>query len=427
MHGAFLLALLLLVPASSVDRKAYQKDVEFLLKELENTSGQFFKRKKIDWKKVEKRFRKEVKKVQDDVEHFELVSRLVASVKDGHAGVVGVHFDWPEDRKQPQQKGIGMSLCIDGKKVYVKDCYGPAAAAGIQSGWEVKKIDKLPATEWLERRAEQLADRDGFSTWHAALYAACHRGLADRVGTSFSFELKKGKRGSAKKTLSCASGGGNGVPFGPVFPPKDAKQLGRHSYGKLDSGLGYIHLRKINSDLPENLDQMLGELGDVKGLVLDFRANTGGSVDHMAVVSRFLAPGQAFGPFKGEEGGEHYTGPMVVIVDAGTASAAETVSGYLKESRRAFMIGPTPTAGMSGSKKELDLPSGLLTVRVTVSSYTSAKGSGGAEIEGVGVAPDEVVPFDPEALMKGIDPLIQRAEQLLENGFPQGTVRYEAK
>ena len=174
---------------------------------------------------------------------------------------------------------------------------------------------------------------------------------------------------------------------------------------------------------PDQLDEMLGAIGDAPGLVLDFRANTGGGTDHDAVFSRFLKEGESFGGREGLGEGEHFTGPIVAIVDAGVASAAETVSGMLKESGRAYVIGPSHTAGMSGSKETITVPSGLLTVRITVRSYHAGDSSGPA-IEGHGVAPHELVEFAPKLMDEGVDPFIARAEELLTEGLPAKVVRY---
>jgi len=419
------LALVFLVVAPSGfagDRATYKKDVEFLLEQLEKKCGTFFKRKGIDWKKVEREFGGAWKAVKTDVDHYRLCERIVARVKDGHAGIIDFGFEWPKDEQQPGNKGVGLSFGIDGKDVVVKDCYGPAASAGVKSGWVVKKIDKKPALKWIEERAVHMADRKGYSTPQAALFAACTRGLADVPGTSWSFEFKSGRK-SSKKTLTCGSGGGNGVPIGPIFPADDVKQLDRQSYGTFADGhIGWIHLRDIPEELPTQLDRMLGELGQIEGLVLDFRANGGGAVDHEAVFSRFLDEGEAFGGWKAHDAGAHFTGPMVVIVDAGTVSAGETVSGRLKSEKRGYMIGPSGTAGMSGKKETIELPSGLITVKVVVRSY-----SAGTEIEGHGIEPHEIVGFDTKQLANGIDPLIARAVELLEKGLPDKHVRYRGR
>lgn len=124
------------------------------------------------------------------------------------------------------------------------------------------------------------------------------------------------------------------------------------------------------------------------------------------------------------QGASPFSGPLVVIVDAGVRSAGETVSGMFKEDGRAYMIGPEPTAGMSSQKEVVEVPSGKLSVRVSVSS-NKGRFNGGKGIEGLGVPPDEVVTYDPKELLAGIDSQIRRAEELLRDGFPKGAVPYE--
>lgn len=380
---------------ASGDGAKYAADVRFLLDELEQKAGHLFAAKGIDWKAVRKEFTAAAKGVREDAAHVELCSRLVARLRDGHAGLEDVAAGIERSAESAPEKGVGLSLCVEGKKVYVADCFGPAAAAGIEPGFEVLEIDDRPARAWLAARSAELADRRGYSTDHAALYDACHRGLAAAAGTTWSFALKPLKGGTKKVSLTCASGGGNGVPVGPLAPPRGAEALERQSYAKLESGAGWIHLRKVPEDLPDQLDRILAALGDVSGLVLDFRANGGGGCDHDAVVERLKAAGK----------------PVVLIADAGTLSAGETLVGRIRAGLPARLIGPSPTAGMSGAKEVLEVPSKLFRVRFVVRSYREC--DGGKEIEGRGIEPDEHVAVDPKALNAGVDPYIRRAEELL--------------
>ena len=87
------------------------------------------------------------------------------------------------------------------------------------------------------------------------------------------------------------------------------------------------------------------------------------------------------------------------------------------------MIGPESTSGASSQKEEFTVPSGKVTVRVSVAS-NKGRFNGGKGIEGLGVPPNEVVPYDPEELLDGVDTQIRRAEELLTKGFPKGAVPY---
>ena len=404
-------------------------DVQFLLEELPKKARGLLRDKGIDWKKATKSLKGEAKKLKDPVEYVRLVERILARLQDGHAGIVKLAPDVEaalkaaneDEAKGRRWTGPRVHLLLAGDEVLVGEAFGGAAEQGVKVGMQVIEIDDLPARTWVEQKADELADKNGYSTRHAALHAACHWGLATWEGTPIGFELREGR--DRKKITITRRGGPNFAPSGPACPPEGLKQVGRQSYGKTAGGFGYIHLRDIPDKLPQQLDEMLGALGDVPGLVLDMRANGGGGCDHEAVFGRFLARGTKWRQYTGQ-GASPFSGPLVVIVDAGVRSAGETVSGMFKEDGRAYMIGPEPTAGMSSQKEVVEVPSGKLSVRVSVSS-NKGRFNGGKGIEGLGVPPDEVVTYDPKELLAGIDSQIRRAEELLRDGFPKGAVPYE--
>ena len=419
-------AALLLILAAPPDAKTFREDMAFALDALERECERLIDAKGIPWGKVRRDFSKEARRVRTVEEHWVLLVRLVARLRDGHAGVLTT--DATRDLKWPREgldRGPGLCWFTAGGKVYVKQRWGDAEGAGITAGMEVVKVEGKPAAKWLDARVEELADLCSFSTDQGALYFACHWGLGGPEGSRLQLELRHPLTKKTKKaTLGRTSRGL--APAGPVVFPEGLQRVGRNSYGKLPSGFAYIHLRDVPSSLPDDLDTMLAAVGDAKGLVLDCRANGGGGCDHDAVFGRFVPTGHTltFGKKYESRGATPYAGPVVVIVDAGVRSAGETVSGMLKEDGRAYLIGPEPTAGMSSSKKTIDLPSGLFRLYVSVAS-NKGRFNGDKGIEGLGIPPHEVVPYDPEEIAKGIDTQIRRAEELLEKGFPRNAVPYK--
>ncbi len=112
-----------------------------------------------------------------------------------------------------------------------------------------------------------------------------HWGLSGPAGKLMALELR-GVDGKRKKARVPYSGGSN-APAGPAVLPQGLERIGRQSYGKLPSGFGDTHLRDVKGELPQQLDTMLGSLGNVPGLILDCRANGGSGTDHDAVFGRF--------------------------------------------------------------------------------------------------------------------------------------------
>ncbi len=401
--------------------KAYAEDIDFLLAEFEKQAGHFFTLKKIDWPAVTGEFREAVKGVASDVSHLKLCQRLTARLKDGHAGIVQSKITLPDESKGRRWTGPRVHLITVGDEVFVRLAFKDAEAAGLKSGQKVTAIDGVPARQWLNQKTAKMRDTEGYSTDHQALYAACHWGLADWEGTPISFSVMTAD-GTEKTITRTRNGGPNFAPVGPIFPPEGLKQIGRQSYGKTKGGCAYIHLRDVPGDLEKQLDTMLAEIGQASGLILDVRANGGGGCDHAAVFGRFVPKGEFYDRYEGA--GEHpWTGNMTVLIDAGVRSAGETVAGMFKETRRAHTLGDTPTAGMSSSKTNLAVPSGLMTIRISVQS-NMGRYNKGLGIEGLGIPPHQTVPCKPEDLAAGKDTLITTAETLLLTGFPTDQVDY---
>ncbi|HEV2277671.1 MAG TPA: S41 family peptidase [Acidobacteriaceae bacterium] len=118
-------------------------------------------------------------------------------------------------------------------------------------------------------------------------------------------------------------------------------------------GIGYIHIHQFQETTGREFDDAINTFGpNLKGLVLDLRGNPGGVlVEAVAVCDRLLKRGQVIVSQRGRafpeqvyrathgNGGDTF--PIVVLVNHGTASAAEIVSGALQDHDRALIAGET--------------------------------------------------------------------------------------
>jgi len=126
----------------------------------------------------------------------------------------------------------------------------------------------------------------------------------------------------------------------------------------LDDRVGFIALSPVSETSAEELTTAIGELGKkgMKSLILDLRGNPGGLLDQgIAVSELFLDPGQEVVATRGRTSNssrvyrdakpQSWPGlPIVILVNGGTASAAEIIAGALQDHDRAVLVG-TPTFG----------------------------------------------------------------------------------
>jgi len=433
MRIAWVRTLLLLVLALAAPVAAqvdYVADVRTAIDEIESKCGTLLTSKGIDWRKETAPLLKEAEGVQDAGQHWVLLARLLARLHDGHCevrrGPQGGDAAWPTDPKG-EKTGPGMFWCRAGGKIYVKNVWNEAERVGLQPGMEVVSVDGVPAGKWLEQRIAELSDLWSFSSPQHALFFATHQGLSDYPGTKLALVLKKTKGKKTERELTYTRS--NPTPWGPAFAPrcKPVTEKGDVNYGFTDKKWGYVHLRRSPGDLPEQVDLALAEVGSAKGLILDFRGNSGGGFDHDAFLGRFVPEGKTFqsGRAFASAGPNPYGGPVVAIIDGNVRSAGETAAGLFKDDGRGYVIGESPTAGMSSQKTTIQLPSGLFELYVSTGS-NMGRYNGGKGLEGIGVIPHRVVEFDPDDLDEGVDTLIRVAEELLAK-FPQKDVAYDPK
>src|SRR5690349_19683680 len=115
-------------------------------------------------------------------------------------------------------------------------------------------------------------------------------------------------------------------------------------------GVGYMHVSAFNETTEQEVEDALQSFGDLKGLVLDLRGNPGGLLNEgVGVADKFLKKGQVIVSHRGRSspektykaahgnGGKDY--PLVVLVNRGTASAAEIVSGAIQDHDRGLIVG----------------------------------------------------------------------------------------
>ncbi|MBP1749204.1 MAG: carboxyl-terminal protease [Deltaproteobacteria bacterium] len=270
--------------------------------------------------------------------------------------------------------GIGIEITLkDGFPIVITPIEDtPAFKAGIKSGDHIVKID-------------------GKNTKNMS--------LLDVV------KLIRGPKGKAV-TLTVAREGTQGLKEYTV--QRETIMVKSVKFRMLSDEYGYIRLAQFQEKTSKDLDNALKELQKankekpLRGLVLDLRNDPGGLLEQAVEVSdKFLSEGLIVSiegragkrnpeenkmKFYAQKKGIKYAGPMVVLVNEGSASASEIVAGALQDYKRAVIVG-TKSFGKGSVQTIFPLGDGSA-VRLTTAKYYTPKGR---SIQSEGIVPDITV------------------------------------
>jgi carboxyl-terminal processing protease len=170
--------------------------------------------------------------------------------------------------------------------------------------------------------------------------------------------------------------------------------------------IAYVRLIQFNEPTADELTKALDDLQKqgMQALILDLRNNPGGLLNSAVdVCAQFLPPNTKVVSTQGRAASQQrdYTTsgvakerphfPMALLINEGSASGAEIVSGALKDLHRAILVGET-TFGKGSVQNVLQLPDGSALRFTTAKYYTPSK----QVIHGNGVAPNIRVPMTAE-------------------------------
>ncbi|MBP3351128.1 MAG: PDZ domain-containing protein [Lachnospiraceae bacterium] len=175
------------------------------------------------------------------------------------------------------------------------------------------------------------------------------------------------------------------------------------TYEMLEDNIGYIQITQFSE---VTVDQFADALASVRasgmeGLIIDLRANPGGSLTSVIGIGRMLLPEGLIMYTEDKygdrdeykcDGKREFDKPLVVLVDGNSASASEVLAGAIKDYELGTLVGTT-TFGKGIVQTILPLNDGS-GIKITTSSYYSPKGT---NIHGTGIEPDVVCEFDSEA------------------------------
>lgn len=269
--------------------------------------------------------------------------------------------------------GLGIEVTLDEASAVVRIVSPiddtPASRAGLQSGDLITKLD-------------------GVSIQGTSLNNAVDK-MRGKVGQAITLTIqRKGQEAFDVKLV------------------REVIQI-RSVKSRREGNIGYLRITSFNSQahsgLLSEISKLKKDIGEanVLGYVLDLRNNPGGLLEQAVSVSDdFLDKGEIVSTrgrsnsdiqrFQASSGDVINGKPLVVLVNAGSASASEIVAGALQDQKRALIVGVT-SFGKGSVQTLIPLSHSEAALKLTTQRYFTPSGK---SIQGTGIVPDIYVPIE---------------------------------
>lgn len=309
-----------------------------------------------------------------------------------------------------QFQGIGAELGMKDNQIIVIAPLdgGPAQKAGIKAEDEIIKVDDQSTYNWTINQAVDKIRGPKGTTAHLGVLHKGEKELKNIAVVRDAITVKS-VHGWIKKVKDI-----DGISIG----------------GDIQAEVGYIRVSEFGDNTNKDWSTLVSSLvlqmnkdgKNVKGFILDLRNNPGGYLPSAGfVASEFIDSGTVVIEDRGNNDRTELSVdrkglltkiPLIVLINKGTASASEIVSGALRDHGRAKLVGET-SFGKGIVQEAEDLPNGA-GLHVTIAKWLTPNGTWvGNGKDGQGLAPDIQVSLDPKdqthdlQLEKAVEELIK--------------------
>lgn len=330
-------------------------------------------------------------KIKTPEDAYVAIDTMVASLNDRYTRFVPPkEFEEEKSMIKGSLYGIGIQMGLrDGKIVVIAPLEDtPGEKAGLLAGDEILEID-------------------GISTKDMSIDKA-----ADKI---------RGKKGTPVKLLIKRKDSPNKV-YEIIRDEIEIKSISlKPPYdSKIDDKIGYIRLssfmgRNVGNEFKSIITD---KYKDKEGIIVDLRGNTGGLLTNAILISDIFLDNEIIVSTVDRDGykdttksGKRYvsTQPLVILINKGSASASEIMSGALKDNKRAILIGENSFGkGLVQEVKSLTPFSAGL--NITIQKYLTPNGS---DIHKKGIAPDIEVKITEADIKAKNDVQLKKAQEVM--------------
>lgn len=368
-----------------------------------------------NWKAVASTYRPLAMKALDDQAFWDVLDRMTGELKDSHTRV-----ESPRQvalRKLDLSVTLGFSFAPIQGVLAVTGVNGDSDAwwAGVRSGMVLETIAGEPAMTAYERL---IAGTRFDSTDRSRHMRAVRRLVAGDEGTRMQFGFKRADGSRFEADLGRNRLSSRAVAYHRVLP----------------SGYGYLRLTQWTVGVMPRAMEGLEALKGTPGIVIDLRGNPGGSLHAVnAMLEKFFVEptelghvltrtGKPVALFFGaveviklkssvEGNKDAYRGPVVILVNAASASGSEFFAATMQAAGRAVVAGEPSCGCLLGFLGYARAPGGAELAYSEVGFVMS----NGKRIEGEGVIPNHLIPLTLPDLQANRDRALESAQEILRN------------
>jgi carboxyl-terminal processing protease len=368
----------------------------------------------LNWPDIRDEMRPRVERASTTDEARAVMQEMLMRLEQSHFNIIPAHVYEAMDRPEagrPVNGRVGIDVrVIDGQALVISVVEGgPADDAGVRPGWEILRVGEDDVRVELQVISREFEG----SPWRDAILAgAVHSRLRGRIGDSITVIFGDAAGAEVERRLTRGSARGREVRLGYLPPLHVWFQADR-----VEGNIGYIAFNLFLDPvhLMPAFNAAMESFLDADGIIIDVRGNSGGlPAMAMGMVGWLVAEKRSrLGTVYTRDNelklvanprARTFSGPVVVLVDGLSGSAAEFFAAGLKDIGRARIIGSRTSGGVLASVIER-LPNGD-GFQYAFAEFVSANG---VSLEGRGVEPHMVVSPSRIALLEERDPALETA------------------
>ncbi len=336
-----------------------------------------------DWYRWKTKY---IRKIKNEDDLKVAVNTMLQSLDDPFSTYLkGIEYTFQDSQLNSTIGGIGINIVEIADKIVIANIIqnGPAQKAGLKIGDIILKVDDKDTSKMIISKAVEA--------------------MRGNANTIVKLEiLRSGK--ILKKNVT-----------------REYISVVYVNYKTLKNNIGYIQIANfMGNKVPEEFLTAIKATNNLNGLIIDLRGNRGGTIGNaIAMLKMMINKGnivtvkyreQITFNLDANNTAVFKDKPIIILVNRGTASAAEVFSGALRYHKKALLIGES-TYGKNTIQQIIPMQnhSGM---NLTIAKYYTPDGK---DIHNVGLEPDYYVPFFTLDYDEKLDPQLNLAQKIIKN------------